>query len=102
LTIFGLRKDNVVARATAAATGYVSVMSYFRYGERRGDLSGNLARLMQHLAERGKVKYSRVDLVAYSFGTIVALDALFPPRGQSVRTFSDIGRLVTIGCPFDF
>jgi hypothetical protein len=42
-----------------------------------------------------------VHLVAYSFGTIVALDALFPQQQPSPR-IERIDTLTTIGSPFDF
>jgi hypothetical protein len=102
LTLIGLSKAQAVKGVTDGAVGYLSVMSYFRYGDRRDQLVGNLARLVQHLREREKVTYDRVDVVAYSFGSIIALDALFPPKGRSVHTFSVVDELVTIGCPFDF
>ena len=102
LTIVGLKKADFVAQATSGATGYIAVMRYFRYGANRENLVGNLARLIQHVQERKDVEYERIDIVAYSFGTIVSLDALFPPPNRDVGTFKSVGQLVTIGCPFDF
>lgn len=102
LTLIGLSKAQAVKGVTDGAVGYLSVMSYFRYGDRREQLVGNLARLLQHLGEREKVAYDRVDIVGYSFGSIIALDGLFPPRGRSVHTFAVVNQLVTVGCPFDF
>jgi hypothetical protein len=102
LTLLGLTKAEFVKGITDGAVGNLSAMSYFRYGDRREQLVGNLARLVQHLAERGKVEYDRVDIVAYSFGTMIALDSFFPPSSREVRTFGQVKSLVTIGCPFDF
>ena len=57
--------------------------------------------LLEHLAEKEEVRYRRLDVVAYSFGTIVAIDAFFPLQGRPSRVFQDVETLGTIRCPFD-
>jgi hypothetical protein len=102
LTIVGLGKANLTTGITHAAVGNLSALSYLRYGDQRGQIVGNHARLIQHLHERKAVCYDRIDLIAYCFGTIIALDSLFPPMNCGVATFADIDELVAIGCPFEF
>jgi hypothetical protein len=101
LTALGLWQSKHVTTMATGAVGYMTVMSYFRYGHRREDLVGSLARLLQHLAENKKVAYRHIDLCAYSFGSVVALDALFPPKGRESKILDSVRTLVTIGCPCD-
>jgi len=61
---------------------------------------GHLADLLEHLVESGR--YDRIDVVAYSFGSLIALDAFFPPGTPPPPVFSQVHTLVTIGCPADF
>jgi pimeloyl-ACP methyl ester carboxylesterase len=90
------------AQLSAAATTYLCALYYLRLGERRNELIAQLESLLERTAELEGVFYDRTHIVAYSFGSVVALDALFrlgkeppPPRFRVIRT------LITIGCPFD-
>ncbi len=90
------------AQLSAAATTYLCALYYLRLGERRNELIAQLEALIERTAELEGVQYERTHLVAYSFGTVVAIDALFrlgheapPSRFQRIET------LITIGCPFD-
>jgi hypothetical protein len=57
---------------------------------------------MQNVAE-GPTKYRNFHIIAYSFGTIVSLDTLFPFNGEpSLVIRQKLRTLVTIGSPFDF
>lgn len=40
-------------------------------------------------------------MIAYSFGSLVALDNLFPAGWQPVNRIEAVDTLVTIGCPYD-
>ena len=55
---------------------------------------------MEYIVEN-KGPYDKIHLVSYSFGSVVALDTLFPQDGISVRRLEKIDSLVTIGCPFN-
>jgi hypothetical protein len=83
-----------------ALIGY-SVVDYLDRSDDKGSqLRGQLASLLEHLAER---KHHRtVDVLAYSFGSIVAIDALFPYVQEPPPRLATIDRLITIACPFDF
>ena len=63
------------ARGTA---GLLALIYYMRLGERRQVLTGQLAALLEHAVQKPEVEYRRIDIVAYSFGTVIAMDALFP------------------------
>ena len=45
--------------------------------------------------------YSRVHVVAYSFGSVVAIDSLFPFSQGPPDRFGVIDGFVSIACPFD-
>lgn len=86
------------APSVTAATGYVSA------GQHRSEIVGGLGEMLEYLEEDGNsgVGYRKVHMAAYSFGTLVALDALFQNDGDVARRFGRICTLVTIGCPYDF
>jgi hypothetical protein len=96
--LFPARRDVLVD----AAIDYVSAIRYLMVGERRAAVCGRLAALLEHVAERSDTDYERIHIVAFSFGSIIAIDTLFPHAGPPSRRFGLIDTLVTIGCPFDF
>lgn len=77
-------------------------LRFFRYVEQsdcRASCVGRFNALLEHALEAGP---ARVDVIAYSLGSMVALDALFPAgKVQSLRR-AKVTSLTTIGCPFDF
>ncbi len=81
-----------------AAVRYTSVMEYLTGGARRSTLGGQLEGLIDYVATQG---YRKIHLVAYSFGTVIALDSLFPAESAPAERMRTIHTLVTIGCPFD-
>jgi hypothetical protein len=86
-----------------AATGVATASGYLATGERGAAMRGAFGRLLQHILE-SKVDgrpYDRIHVVAFSFGSIVALDAIFPVV-KPADHLREIHSLVTIGCPFDF
>ena len=66
----------------------------------RAALAGRLRGLIEYVAEQTPA-YRRVDLVGYSFGSLVALDCLFPQQGPPDPRYGLLRGLVTIGCPWD-
>lgn len=80
---------------TVSASGYLSV------DDHRDTIAQQFSALLNHLAEKKGVRYRNVFVVTYSFGGVIAIDALFPksePRG----ILGQVQELVTIACPFDF
>jgi hypothetical protein len=98
----GIWRSAAVKRiASSALVGY-SVVDYLDRGEDRGsELRGRLTQLLEQLAQR-ELPYEHIDVVAYSFGSIAAIDALFPYVQPPPPRLATIDRLVTIACPFDF
>jgi hypothetical protein len=101
LTALGLTGSRVVAALVDGATGYIAVIAYLGFGDRKAPLTGQLGLLVDRVQSQD-VDYEHVDIVAYSFGTIIALDALFPRDGEPPSALHSVRALVTIGCPFDF
>jgi hypothetical protein len=101
LTALGIWKSGAVSALADGAVRHVCLINYLRFGERRDVLRGQLAALLEHIAERDEVEYEFVDVVAYSFGSLVAIDSLFPSEGPPPETFRVVRTLVTVGCPFD-
>lgn len=98
----GIWKSTVAKRVGSAALIGYSVVDYLDRGEDNGSrLRGQLAVLLEYLAEH-KDRPKNIDVLAYSFGSIVAIDALFPYVQSPPPRFATINRLVTIACPFDF
>jgi hypothetical protein len=101
LTALGLWKSGAVSELANGAVRHVCLINYIRFGDRRDVLRGQLAALLEHVAERDEVEYEFVDVVAYSFGSLVAIDSLFPPEGPPPESFRPVRTLITVGSPFD-
>ncbi len=103
ITFVGLFTSfNIKELLAKTAPTLASAMAYLSVGEQRTRLNGELLRLLDYLGEQQEVKYRKIHIVAVSFGSIVALDTLFPKETAPSHKFEQIDTLVTIGCPFDF
>jgi hypothetical protein len=78
----------------------LATLAYLRIGVQRAALAGRLRGLIEYVAEQNP-GYRRVDLVGYSFGSLVVLDSLFPQQGPPDPRYRLVRGLVTIGCPWD-
>jgi hypothetical protein len=96
LTTLGLTKKGL-RRMTDSAVTAACTIYYLDSGYQRRELTGAFDALLRHIA-RAEPAYDTVDVVAFSFGTLVAFDALFP---REERTPPPIHRLVTIGMPYE-
>ncbi|HEX8391595.1 MAG TPA: hypothetical protein VF665_04480 [Longimicrobium sp.] len=74
---------------------------YLAFGEHRNELLGGMARLLDRIRSRAGVTYDRVHLVGYSFGSVVAIDAVYQDSEVNAA-FDKVVSLTTIGCPADF
>lgn len=87
---------------TEMATEFVCMIRYFSAGKNRLNLTGKFEELLEKVSE-DESDYDQVTVLAYSFGTIIALDTIFPMVGATSHRVADkITSLVTIGCPYDF
>lgn len=87
---------------TSLATEFACVDSYISNGEQSQLLLGNLDLLVEHIAENETEP--ELHIHSYSFGSILAIDALFPiaeiPPSKNIRNLTTL--LITIGNPFEF
>jgi hypothetical protein len=90
-------KDMVQRTATLCAC----TAHYLSFGEHRNAILGHLARLLDSIRSRKDVEYAAVHLAGYSFGSVVALDALFQDSPAN-RKFDGLVSVTTVGCPADF
>jgi hypothetical protein len=104
-TLFGFFvRFNLKAALEKSAPTLACTTEYLGIGARRKAMVGELSRLINYLDEKKKdgFTYRNVYLMGYSFGSIVAIDALFPQEAAPNRRQQRIHTLITIGCPFDF
>ncbi len=99
-TLLMLFMPNAKNFISIIATEYVCTIYYLNFGDRRQGIIGKLEELAEHVHETAKP--DDLSIYSYSFGSIIALDALFPQEGKPSRRLSEIHTLVTIGSPVDF
>lgn len=84
------------------ACEFVSASNYLNHGESKKRIHGQLDSLMEKIVE---LEGSDVEICfhTYSFGSLVALDYLFPfSTNPGVRAQQICKGIVTVGCPYDF
>ena len=101
-TAIGLfRQGSLKAFLAETAAHAVPAMDYLDYDRRKGAVIGQFADLLDYLDEKA-TRYRHIHVISYSFGSIVALDAIFPRLNVQSPRFQKIATLTTIGSPFDF
>jgi hypothetical protein len=86
---------------TSLATEFACVDNYIQYGEQSQIILGNLDLLIEHISETNPD--SKIHIHSYSFGSILALDLLYPLGNiPSNNTLKNIELLITIGSPYEF
>lgn|GEM_PF-3877430 len=75
---------------------------YLQTGLDQGPLVGQLSALMEHIVEKGGkgTPYRQVHVFGQGFGSLLAMDALFP-RSLPEQRYRMVNGLITIGCPYD-
>jgi hypothetical protein len=87
---------------TKLASEFASLDNYMQYGEQRQIILGNLDKLIDHITENENIT-SKIQFHSYSFGTIIAIDLLFPIGNiPSINVKENINLLITVGCPYEF
>jgi hypothetical protein len=78
VTAIGLfSKLDLKAWIQKTGLGITAASQYLTFDRRRRALEDQFAALLNHIGEKKDVQYGRGHVVSYSFGSIVALDALF-------------------------
>lgn len=96
-------------RISNFATEFCCVDNYLELGKRKQALLGNINALVEFIAEKEYAEMSdkndefKLDFHAYSFGSILALDLLYPFGSSPVsRIAKSTACLITIGCPYEY
>ncbi len=100
-TVLLLILPNANVLITNLATEYVCANDYIEHGAQKQLLQGNLELLVDYITE--KETGCKIHFHTYSFGSIVAIDYIFP--FGSTLTHNAINfteALITIGTPFEF
>jgi hypothetical protein len=84
---------------TASATDWAASAVYMLPSPVRARTGRRLRETISFVADRAEV--NRVHLVAYSFGSVIALDSVFPRRADGISGVT-VDHLFTIGCSYDF
>ena len=86
---------------TGLSTEFVSAHLYLQYAQQKGIILGNLDLLYEYIAQN-EVE-PEIHIHTYSFGTLLALDYLYPYKGKLTGNALNLTKgLITIGTPFDF
>ena len=91
---------NMKAQIMSAGTVYTVVFQYLMFGFKRRELCNQLTVLLEQV--RGLDQYENVHIVSYSFGSIIAIDTLYPIGDEVPSQYAEmVKRFVTLGCPAD-
>lgn len=78
---------------------YLAFADYIGFGVRRNVIAGLFDDAVAALAMQ-PVPPRRIHIISFSFGSVVALDSIFPQEAR--RPFpASLETVVTVGCPFD-
>jgi hypothetical protein len=86
---------------TKVAAEFSTIDNYIQYGEQSQIIQGNLDALIEYIVENEE--NPSIHLHTYSFGSVIALDALFPLGNEpSTNIQNNINLLITVGAPYEF
>lgn len=86
---------------TKVAAEFSTIDNYIQYGEQSQIIQGNLDALIEYIVENEE--NPTIHLHTYSFGSVIALDALFPLGNEpSDNIQNNINLLITVGAPYEF
>lgn len=86
---------------TRVAAEFTTIDNYIQYGEQAQIIQGNLDALIEYIVENEE--NPTIHLHTYSFGSVIALDALFPLGNEpSANILNNIKLLITVGAPYEF
>jgi len=98
LTALGLASPRLRSNFENIMNHMLVAIEYFRIGFARNKTTGQFYDLYDDLC-KAQDRYARVHVMGYSFGSLVALDALFYTRGATQQRIDRLGDLITIGAP---
>ena len=97
--VLGVLLPNARQRLADDAEIYLRMIRYLWLSGPRDTLRGELLTLLERISERREV--GAIHLVGFSFGSLVAIDTVFPQSKPPTPRIDRVATLVTLGCPFD-
>jgi hypothetical protein len=86
---------------TKVAAEFSTIDNYIQYGDQSQIIQGNLDALIEYIVENEE--NPTIHLHTYSFGSVIALDTLFPLGNEpSANIQNNINLLITVGAPYEF
>ncbi len=97
--ILFMPESNIIL--TKIAGEFITLESYIHNKEQKQSIRENLNELIEYIVKHEN--NSKIHFHTYSFGSIIALDTLFPiDAAPSKNSQSRVNLLVTIGAPYEF
>lgn len=86
---------------TNLASEFTALDNYLQFGEQSQIIQGNLDELYEFIVENNPE--TSIEIHSYSFGTIIAMDALFPMTNEisdNIKSYTKT--FISIGAPYEF
>jgi len=97
--ILFIPESNIIL--TKIAAELIMLENYVQTKEQRQSIKSNLDELIEYITKQENNK--RIHFHTNSFGSIIALDALFPIEDEPSKNIQNkVNLLVTIGAPYEF
>lgn len=97
--ILFMPESNIIL--TKIAGEFITLESYIQNKEQIQEIKSNLEELIEFIAKQEVNK--KIHFHTYSFGSIIALDTLFPTDAEPTKNIqSRVNLLVTIGAPYEY
>jgi hypothetical protein len=97
--ILFMPESNIIL--TKIAAEFITLDCYIYNKEQIQEIKNNLDELIEFISKQEANK--KIHFHTYSFGSIIALDTLFPRDAQPTKNIqSRVNLLVTIGAPYEF
>jgi hypothetical protein len=97
--ILFIPESNIIL--TKIAAEFITLDCYIYNKEQIQEIKSNLDELIKFIAKQEPNK--KIHFHTYSFGSIIALDTLFPIDAEPIKNIkSRVNLLVTIGAPYEF
>jgi hypothetical protein len=98
-TVLGILLPGIRGQLSSAAEDYLTMMRYLWVAGPRNSLRGEVLTLIEHAGKRPEINC--ISIVGFSFGSLVAIDTVFPASQPPTVRMEEVKCLATIGCPFD-
>lgn len=97
--ILFMPESNIIL--TKIAAEFITLENYIQNKEQKQNIRGNLDKLVDYIVQHEVNE--KIHFHTYSFGSVIALDTLFPMDAEPPKNIQNrVNLLVTIGAPYEF